>query len=112
MHDRTATLTVLAALARDKTNLKQDRDAKVNLIMSKYETEREKFGNALVLADTKYLCGKERDVVMTEYAEPMKKLEGLVVGLEERYERVCGEMMELMGELTEAEKDEWLKWRV
>jgi hypothetical protein len=40
-----------------------------------------------VLADTKYLCEKERDEVVVECAAQVAKLQELVVALEGRYER-------------------------
>jgi hypothetical protein len=54
--------------------------------------QRVKSGNALVLADTKYLCGKERDRLAAEFGKKADELRVLVDALEVKRKGLWGRM--------------------
>ena len=98
----------LKAAEKAHDTLARHRNAKLQEVIQVYETEFTKMGNALVLADTKYLCEKQYSSIVAEYEEPLAKFEQQVDSLQNKAEKLCREMLGMLTRLTEPEKDEWL----
>jgi hypothetical protein len=91
-YEYNAIVTLITALKRDHADLKDRFETDTQKLTETCEVQRVKSGNALVLADTKYLCGKERDRLAAEFGKKADELRVLVDALEVRRKGLWGRM--------------------
>jgi hypothetical protein len=107
-HEHNAIITLLTALERDHADLKDRFKTDIQKLTETCEIQRVRSGNALVLADTKYLCGKERDRLAAEFGKKADELRVLLDTLEVRKKGLWSRMRSAVKAATEEEKAGWL----